>query len=113
MCFMTKQSQEEINAQFNSINLDYIVEDDDPLAQRREERERPLLDGQNILDWFFDGEDEAGIGDLKKVRLKVEKLLCLVRAVLVVALLQLQVGIVVLLSIMVEVEDRNDYIIMI
>lgn len=71
------------------------------------------MDGKNILDWFFDGEDEAGIGDLNKVGLKVDKVLCLVRAVLVVALVHLQMGIVVLLPIMVEVEDRSDYMIMI
>lgn len=38
----TRQSQEEIYPQFNSIMLEYIFEDDDPLASWIEEREATL-----------------------------------------------------------------------
>lgn len=55
-----RKSQEEIEASFNPINLDYIFHEDDPLSQWIEERENPLLDGLQNADWLpiIDTDDE-------------------------------------------------------
>ncbi|XVF07160.1 hypothetical protein REPUB_Repub06bG0114600 [Reevesia pubescens] len=42
-------SIDEMNNSFNSINLDHIFEDDDPLSEWLQEKENPLLDGQSVL----------------------------------------------------------------
>ncbi|XP_057970336.1 uncharacterized protein LOC131159441 [Malania oleifera] len=47
-----RRSQREIEEGFNPINLDYIFEEDDPLSQWLEERETPLLDGQDNSNWL-------------------------------------------------------------
>ncbi|MBA0636249.1 hypothetical protein Godav_000053 [Gossypium davidsonii] len=41
-------SIDDINASFNSINLDYIFEYVDPLLEWLHEKENSLLDGENI-----------------------------------------------------------------
>ncbi|KAJ1443313.1 Zinc finger, BED-type [Sesbania bispinosa] len=63
-----RKSQEEIEASFNPINLDYIFQEDDPLSPWIEERENPLLDGEQNVEWLprsdTDDEDvEAGDED--------------------------------------------------
>ncbi|MBA0787033.1 hypothetical protein Gotri_025817 [Gossypium trilobum] len=40
-------SIDDINASFNSINLDHILEDVDPLPEWLHEKKIPLLDGEN------------------------------------------------------------------
>ncbi|XP_057958130.1 probable leucine-rich repeat receptor-like serine/threonine-protein kinase At3g14840 isoform X4 [Malania oleifera] len=47
-----RRSQREIEEGFNPINLNYIFEEDDPLSQLLEERETPLLDGQDNSNWL-------------------------------------------------------------
>ena len=46
-----RMSHDEINDSFNPISLDHIFEDEDPLSEWLQERERSLLDGQNS-DWL-------------------------------------------------------------
>ena len=55
-----RRSQEEIEASFNPINLDYIFQDDDPLSPWIEERENPLLEGVQNAEWLpiIDSNDE-------------------------------------------------------
>ena len=55
-----RRSQEEIEASFNPINLDYIFQDDDPLSPWIEERENPLLEGVQNAEWLpiIDSDDE-------------------------------------------------------
>ena len=59
-----RRSQRDIEEQFNPINLDYIFEEDDPLAQWLEETENPLLDGQDNSEWLdiFDDDGNGGGG---------------------------------------------------
>lgn len=54
-----RKSQEEIEASFDLINLDYIFQED-PLSQWIEERENPLLDGVQNAEWLpiVDTDDE-------------------------------------------------------
>lgn len=55
-----RKSQEEIEASFNPINLDYIFQENDPLSPWIEERENPLLDGVQNSEWLprIDTDDE-------------------------------------------------------
>ena len=61
------RSQEETEAGFNSINLDYVFQEDDPLSPWIEEREGPLLDRVQNSEWLpqvdTDDEDMAGGDD--------------------------------------------------
>lgn len=41
------RSQVEIGSSFNTINLDYISEEDDPLSPWLQQREDLLLDGRD------------------------------------------------------------------
>ena len=43
---VTRKSREELDKSYDSINLDYIFEEDDPLSPWLEERAK-LLNGQN------------------------------------------------------------------
>ncbi|MFQ6626469.1 hypothetical protein Gotur_005797 [Gossypium turneri] len=43
-----KQMNPDINASFNPISLDHIVEDVDPLSEWLQEKDNPLLDGENV-----------------------------------------------------------------
>ncbi|XP_058732564.1 uncharacterized protein LOC131604090 [Vicia villosa] len=54
-----RKSQEEIEANFDPINLDYIFQED-PLSHWIEERENPLLDGVQNAEWLpiVDTDDE-------------------------------------------------------
>lgn len=60
-----RKSQEELEASFNPINLDYIFQEDDPLSLWIEERENPLLDGVQNSEWLprIDTDDEDVEGD--------------------------------------------------
>ncbi|MBA0660937.1 hypothetical protein Goklo_012875, partial [Gossypium klotzschianum] len=42
-----RMSIDDINASFNPISLDHIFEDVDPLSEWLQEKENPLLDGEN------------------------------------------------------------------
>jgi hypothetical protein len=57
-----RRSQEEIDATFDPINLNYIFQEDplSPLSQWIEERENPLLDGVQNAEWLpvVDTDDE-------------------------------------------------------
>ncbi|KAK2416183.1 hypothetical protein QL285_038601 [Trifolium repens] len=57
-----RRSQEEIDASFDPINLNYIFQEDplSPLSQWIEERENPLLDGVQNAKWLLiiDTDDE-------------------------------------------------------
>jgi len=53
-----RRSQEDIAKSFNPINLDHIFQEDD-LSPWIEEREGPLLDGTQNLEWLpIDSNDE-------------------------------------------------------
>ncbi|KAJ1407168.1 Ribonuclease H-like superfamily [Sesbania bispinosa] len=66
-----RKSQEEIEASFNPINLDYIFQEDDPLSPWIEERENPLLDVVQNSEWLprIDTDDE----DVEAVEDKVDE----------------------------------------
>ncbi|XP_028051855.1 uncharacterized protein LOC114256405 isoform X1 [Camellia sinensis] len=59
-----RSSQEEIDRSFNSINLDYIFEEDDPISPWIEERENPLLNGVDNSEWLdLVSNDDGGGGN--------------------------------------------------
>ncbi|MFQ6655234.1 hypothetical protein Gotur_025881 [Gossypium turneri] len=48
----------DINASFNSISLDHIFEDVDPLSEWFQEKENSLLDGENVGVLHVDTSDD-------------------------------------------------------
>ena len=52
---LSRKSQNELEKSYNPINLDYIFEKDDPLNPWLEERENPVLDGEENL-WLEEDE---------------------------------------------------------
>ena len=58
---LTRNTAREIEEGFNPINLDYIFEEDDPLSLWLEEREAPLLDGQDNSWMNSDNEDDDNV----------------------------------------------------
>ncbi|MBA0787034.1 hypothetical protein Gotri_025817 [Gossypium trilobum] len=59
-----RMSIDDINASFNSINLDHILEDVDPLPEWLHEKKIPLLDGENAGVLPVDtSDDEIDSGD--------------------------------------------------
>ncbi|MBA0846341.1 hypothetical protein Goshw_000729 [Gossypium schwendimanii] len=59
-----RMSIDDINASFNPISLDHIFEDVDPLSKWLQEKENPLLDGENTGVLPADtSDDEMNRGD--------------------------------------------------
>ncbi|MFQ6656348.1 hypothetical protein Gotur_026494, partial [Gossypium turneri] len=57
-------SIDDINASFNPISLDHILENVDPLSEWLHEKENPLLDGENVGVLLVDtSDDEIDSGD--------------------------------------------------
>ncbi|MBA0844919.1 hypothetical protein Goarm_023202 [Gossypium armourianum] len=58
-------SIDDINASFNPISLDHIVEDVDPLSEWLQEKDNPLLDGENVgVLYSDDGPDSGGLSPI-------------------------------------------------
>ncbi|MFQ6656347.1 hypothetical protein Gotur_026494, partial [Gossypium turneri] len=58
-------SIDDINASFNPISLDHILENVDPLSEWLHEKENPLLDGENVgVLLSGDGLDDGGLSPI-------------------------------------------------
>ena len=62
-----RKSREELEKNYNPINLDYIFKEDDPLSPQLEEREQPLLDGQSNT-WLDNNNDNTCQGQTSQSR---------------------------------------------
>ncbi|KAK8488451.1 hypothetical protein V6N11_076791 [Hibiscus sabdariffa] len=51
-------SNDVINTSYNPISLDHIFEDVDPLSEWLQEKENPLLDGENVGLFPVDSSDD-------------------------------------------------------
>ncbi|KAK8478524.1 hypothetical protein V6N11_034852 [Hibiscus sabdariffa] len=59
-----RMSNDDINTSYNPISLDHIFEDVDPLSEWLQEKENPLLDGENVGLFPSDSsDDEINVGD--------------------------------------------------
>ncbi|KAK9006809.1 hypothetical protein V6N11_019140 [Hibiscus sabdariffa] len=53
-----RMSNDAINTSYNSISHDHIFEDVDPLLEWLQEKEHPLLDGENVGMFPVDSSDD-------------------------------------------------------
>ncbi|KAK8569173.1 hypothetical protein V6N12_007705 [Hibiscus sabdariffa] len=53
-----RTSNDAINTSYNPINLDHIFEDVDPISEWLQEKENPLLDGENVDMFPADSSDD-------------------------------------------------------
>ncbi|KAK8978826.1 hypothetical protein V6N11_048098 [Hibiscus sabdariffa] len=103
MTHQQRMSNDVINTSYNPISLDHIFEDVDPLSEWLQEKENPLLDGENS---GGDGQDSGtgGLSPIYDLLIGIEKNMGLVPLVAIFVTYQNSVEICLLHLVVVEKE---------